>query len=155
MKKYLMKQLWRIQQSQAIISIIFWSLTLTGIFYPYVHTYIEEIFGFAGFKIGGLIIGLAILFVFVFVVILFIGFLFDMLKFWKEQQIVIVERNPYTTTRIFVKEILNYRHFYVPMLRATNNIEEAEFFEKWIKKALDEDADLKREYEKAEKWIKD
>jgi hypothetical protein len=34
-KKALMTYIWRIQQSQMIISIVFWSLTLTGIFYQY------------------------------------------------------------------------------------------------------------------------
>ena len=36
MKKWLMRQYWRIQQSQAIISLGFWTATITLLVWPYV-----------------------------------------------------------------------------------------------------------------------
>ena len=34
LKKKVMKTFWRVQQAQMVISVVFWSMTLTGIFYP-------------------------------------------------------------------------------------------------------------------------
>ena len=86
-----MKYLWRIQQSQMVISIIFWSLTLTGVFYPYVREKFSN-FGLPQSNVFG---GMAIMFLLVVFFIITAGLLFDRLKFWNEQMIVSNERNPF------------------------------------------------------------
>lgn len=92
LKKSIMITLWRVQQAQMLISIIFWSLTLTGIFYPYIRTRVlndligpERVF-----------LGMAIIFMVVVALVLAFGYLYDRLKFWREQITVAQERNPFS-----------------------------------------------------------
>ena len=42
MKKWLMRQYWRIQQSQAIIGLGFWTATITLLVWPYVSWRFES-----------------------------------------------------------------------------------------------------------------
>ena len=50
MKKWFMRQYWRLQQSQTLISMVFWCTTLTLLIWPYVSWRFdanEETFGLA------------------------------------------------------------------------------------------------------------
>ena len=91
-----MKNFWRVQQAQAVISIVFWSLTLTGIFYPY----FRDKFNNWGLGQENVFIGMTVLFLLVVAGIMLFGFLYDKFAFWKEQQFVMVERNPYTSWKL-------------------------------------------------------
>lgn len=92
LKKTLMTTLWRVQQAQAVISIAFWSLTLAGVFYPYVAArWLDDALG--ADKVA---LGLALLVMVVVAAILAFGYVYDRLKFWKEQMFVTQERNPFT-----------------------------------------------------------
>lgn len=107
-KKALMTQIWRLQQSQALISVFFWSLTLAGVFYlAYVHTW------FVRWRIIGadeVFIGTVYLFFIFLGGFLLIGFIYDrVLKLWSEQTVVAYERNPFTVDRFYAKEILLWR----------------------------------------------
>ena len=87
-----MIMLWRVQQAQMIISIVFWSLTLTGIFYPYIRARILN--DWIGSE--NVFLGMALIFsVVIFIVIIF-GYLYDRLAFWREQITVAQERNPFS-----------------------------------------------------------
>ncbi len=92
-RKFVMKSLWRIQQSQMVISIVFWSLTLTGIFYDRV----AEKFNNFGLPKSNVFGGVAIMFMTVVILILLFGYLYDKFRFWDEQFIVMIERNPYAS----------------------------------------------------------
>ena len=92
LKKALMRTLWRVQQSQLVISIVFWSLTLTGIFYDKVATRFDN-FGLGTSNVLG---GMAVLFVLVLSSVLLMGIAYDRFRFWNEQVTVTQERNPYT-----------------------------------------------------------
>ena len=50
-KKWFMRQYWRIQQSQTIISMAFWVTTLTLLIWPYVKWRFEDGVTFAGISI--------------------------------------------------------------------------------------------------------
>lgn len=92
MKKAVMIVLWRVQQAQMVISIIFWSLTLTGVFYPYVaDKWFNSVLG-----PDRVLVGMALMFLLVVSLIVAFGLFYDKMKFWKEQNIVTQERNPYT-----------------------------------------------------------
>jgi hypothetical protein len=92
MKKTIMTMLWRVQQAQMMISILFWSLTLTGIFYPYIRVRIlNDLVG-----PSHVFLGMAMIFLFVVGLIVLFGYLYDRLKFWKEQVMVAQERNPFS-----------------------------------------------------------
>ncbi len=95
-KKVVMKYFWRVQQAQMIISMVFWSLTITGIFYPYVR----EKFNNFGIGQENVFLGMMVMFAIVIAAIILFGIIYDRLKFWKEQQLVIVERNPYASWKL-------------------------------------------------------
>lgn len=91
-KKSIMITLWRVQQAQMFISIVFWSLTLTGIFYPYIRTrLLNSVIG-----PENVLLGMSVIFISVIGSVLAFGYVYDRLKFWKEQMTVAQERNPYT-----------------------------------------------------------
>jgi hypothetical protein len=91
-----MKYVWRIQQAQMMIAILFWSLTLTGVFYPYIRERLLNSW------IGPerVALGLALLFICVLGSVILFGIIYDRLKFWNEQQMVAVERNPYMSWKL-------------------------------------------------------
>lgn len=161
-KKSLMITLWRIQQSQAIISIIFWSLTLTGIFYQYAKYYMAK---YLNIPESMVLTGMGVLFLIVVIGILVLGFLFDELKFWKEQQIVAVERNPFSYYQLTPRDIIIFKELWIPILREINEInkkmgkenqeinKKIEFFEKWVNGLIKNDEKIKRGIEDALKTI--
>ena len=95
-KKTLMMYLWRVQQSQAVISIVFWGLTITGIFYPFVREKFHN-FGLPqAWVLGGMVVMFGIVMIFV----VAFGIIYDKLKFWKESTTVVAERNPYASWKL-------------------------------------------------------
>ncbi len=131
-KKKLMKYLWRIQQTQMVISIVFWSLTLTGVFYEYVRE------RFNNFYLGqeNVFAGMMVMFTIIILFILMFGFVYDKLKFWKEQQLVIVERNPYTSWKLNPVQTM-WVELWVAAIKDMQPMtpvlkEKVEFYEKWI-----------------------
>jgi len=92
LKKSIMTTLWRVQQAQMVISIIFWSLTLTGIFYPYIRAKaLNNVIG-----PERVFLGMALIFLSVVALVLAFGYMYDRLKFWREQITVAQERNPFS-----------------------------------------------------------
>ena len=96
MKKWFMRQYWRLQQSQTLISMVFWCTTLTLLNWPYVSwrfTADNETLGIpmTYWGLGSIAAG-------VFIVVLTIGYVYDMIfALWKEQRTVDTERNPFGT----------------------------------------------------------
>ena len=92
LKKSIMTTLWRVQQAQMVISIIFWSLTLTGIFYPYIRARaLNDLIG-----PERVFLGMASIFLVVVALVVAFGYLYDRMKFWREQITVAQERNPFS-----------------------------------------------------------
>ena len=91
-----MRQYWRLQQSQTLISMAFWCTTLTLLIWPYVKWRFvadERTFG-----IPMTYWGLASIAVGVLISVLAIGYIYDQfLALWKEQRTVDTERNPFGT----------------------------------------------------------
>ena len=106
-KKWIMRQYWRIQQSQAFISIGFWATTLTLLIWPYVawrfapHCSKEYGSGCFPDELLGLPAtywGLSSIFISVMVIVLLIGWIYDrILGLWIEWRSVDTERNPFMT----------------------------------------------------------
>ncbi len=131
-KKKLMKNFWRVQQAQMVISVVFWSMTLTGIFYPYLIVKFPE----WGFGQENTFLGILLLFSLVIVSIFIFGYLYDKFKFWKEQQLVIVERNPYTSWKLNPVQTM-WAEMWIETAKAMENktpeLEaKIKFFEAWI-----------------------
>lgn len=86
-----MTSLWRVQQAQMVISIVFWSLTITGIFYPYIRDrFLNDLIG-----PENVLLGMMAILMFVIIIIFIFGYLYDRFRFWNEQLTVQAERNPY------------------------------------------------------------
>lgn len=149
-KKKLMELLWRIQASQTVIGMIFWPLTITGIFYPY----IRERSNNYGFGQNAVFQGMMITFLIIVMGIVIFGLLFDKLRFWKEQNIVAVERNPYNSYKLSPKDIYNLRAWLLAV-KANPDIgpetkKQIDFYETWIDFNLKDDPVLCREFENVE-----
>ncbi len=118
MKKFFMRWVWRIQQAQMLIGIIFWSMTLTGVFYPITVWYLETYF-----NITGVLTGMVVLFGLIFGGILLFGLLYDrVFKMWKPQQVVMVERNQYQHEQLTPRDMVMFEEYYLPLARAINEI---------------------------------
>lgn len=149
-KKKLMELLWRIQASQTVIGMIFWPLTITGIFYPYIRERTNNY----GFGQNAVLQGMVITFLIIVMGIVIFGLLFDKLRFWKEQNIVAVERNPYFSYKFCPKDIYNMR-VWLLAVKANPDIapevkKQVEFYEKWIEFNLKDDAVLRAEVDNVE-----
>lgn len=102
MKKVIMRQYWRLQQSQTVISMVFWTTTLTLLIWPYVKWRFEEgcssglcfsneILGIPSTYVGLMSIGVLVL-----LSVLLIGYIYDVgLGLWKEHLTISTERNPF------------------------------------------------------------
>ena len=96
LKKTVMREYWRIQQSQTLISMAFWVTTLTLLTWPYVSWRFDSNTDLVGISMTYW--GLASIGLFVIFCVLMIGYLYDVIfSLWRAHQSVIQERNPYTT----------------------------------------------------------
>ena len=157
LKKSLMTQVWRLQQSQAIISIFFWSLTLAGVFYlAYLHDWFVR-WGLV--RQNEVFLGTIYLFLIFLLVFLLIGFVYDrVLKLWSEQTVVAYERNPYTRDRMYAKEIVLWR-MQVETLREVGKgnpqaTERVRAMDAWIEALLRSDPELAKSVRDLESYGK-
>ena len=108
-KKWFMRQYWRLQQSQAIASLLLWTSTITLLVWPYVRWRIEgddTILGLPTTYWGLALIGAGVIFV-----VLMIGYVYDQtLTLWKEHQNVIIERNPFATYLLTPRDAMILGH---------------------------------------------
>jgi hypothetical protein len=150
-KKIFMIHFWRIQQCQTIISVLFWSATLAGIFYPYLSPWFVKL-GFLRSEHVGF--GLILIFLMVFGIISLFGYIYDIyLKLWIEMNIVTIERDIYNRTKQSAKEIVHWQYFYIPLLRSVGKVHEANFFENWNERCLDEDPRLRKDTYDIIRWV--
>lgn len=95
-KKWFMRQFWRAQQSQVMISFGFWAATLTMLIFDRIEHRWE-----AGSKLYGLPISywvMITIFLSVFLFVLVVGWAYDnIFSLWREQRQVEAERNPWAT----------------------------------------------------------
>jgi hypothetical protein len=133
-----------------IVGAFYWSLIMAGIFFPFFHPLFVDL-GLTG--PGQVAIGLLILFISVFILILFIGYVYDkVFKMWAEQKIVIVERNIYLHTKQSAKEIVHFQYHHIPLLRGLGLQAEGDFFNKWNERCMEEDKVLRDDVYKIARW---
>ncbi len=117
-RKFLMKQVWRIQQSQSLIMMAFWVMGLPAIFYPYIRDYLDTTMGITDQTIGLTFLGFIIL-----SMILTVGFMYDRIfKLWATQMDVIVHRNQYALYRFYPKDQEKLNRFFLPLARAVQDL---------------------------------
>ncbi len=104
-----MRQYWRLQQSQTLISMAFWVTTLTLLIWPYVSWRFRGENTFLG--ISTTYYGLASIGALVVFFVFLIGFIYDrFLGLWKEQRTVDTERNPFGTYALIPANVFVIGH---------------------------------------------
>ncbi len=156
-KKGLMMQIWRIQQVQAIVGLLFWSLTLAGVYYiSYFHDHLVNL-GILGE--GDVALGTALLFAAIIIGFLVFGLIYDrVFKLWREQTDVLIERNPYTREKLTPKEVIQWRRSFVPIMKElakkdSQMEKDVVFMEKWIEKSILDYKELEYGVKDLEKWV--
>jgi hypothetical protein len=103
-KQWVMRQYWRMQQSQSIISMGLLGSSLTLLLWPYVRWRFSEscneslCFSDSVLGISATYIGLISIFMTLVLIVLCIGYLYDrVFSLWTAQRTVDVERNPFWT----------------------------------------------------------
>ena len=135
LKKTFMRQYWRIQQSQTLISMGFCITTLTLLMWPYVSWRFESdnemlTIPMTYWGLGG--IALSVLFV-----VLIIGWVYDVfLGLWREHLTVVQERNPFTTYKVNAP--------FGMLLAQTNTI---------LRKLSEDDEDINRHCDFVDRWL--
>ena len=134
-KKAVMRQYWRIQQSQTLISMGFWVTTLTLLVWPLVNWRFKEIDAIMGISptyFGLIGIGTTIL-----TLVLLIGWLYDVsFGLWREHLTVVQERNPFTTYKLNAP--------FGMILSQTNTI---------LRKMAEDDEDIIRHCDFVDRWL--
>lgn len=153
-RKRAMIYLWRAQQSGAIINImLLGTLTAATMYSNYIREWTDNYWILGDSVLGGLAITMFLIFLGVFGV----GFAFDRMKFWREQSIVAIERNPYGSYKLTAKEI-HWIRLWMAATQAGNPSEAQKRtlndFEQWVARSLSEDALLREEVEAVERWIR-
>ena len=135
LKKTFMRQYWRIQQSQTLVSMGFWITTLTLLMWPYVSWRFEsetEILAIPMTYWGLGAIAFSVL-----LIVLIIGWVYDVfLGLWREHLTVVQERNPFTTYKINAP--------FGMLLAQTNTI---------LRKLSEEDEDIIRHCNFVDRWL--
>ncbi len=152
-RKRAMIYLWRAQQSGAMISItLLGTLTAASLYRDYLKAALSNY----GFPMDQELPGLLITMILIFVGVFGVGYLFDRLKFWREQNIVAIERNPYGSYRLTAKEVYWIR-MWAAAVSAGKPTEDQQkvvaLFDQWIKRSVGDDPVLQAEVEAVEKWI--
>jgi len=135
-KKWFMRQYWRVQQSQTIISMAFWVTTLTLLIWPYLRWRFENDSTIAG--ISTTYFGLIGIGATVIILVLLIGVVYDVtFGLWREHATIIGERNPFQTYQISPN--------FAIILLQTNLI---------LSKLGEDDEDIKRHCEFVDRWFR-
>ena len=162
-KRFVMTQLWRIQQSYTLLSLLLWGIVISLTAYPVIAPlwlpFLQDR-GIPASTPGVIALTLLLLFLAIYGVLFLFGVVYDKyLRLWREQLDVAVDRNPYAREKLTPKEILMWRYIYLPTLRVSgrqnpNTIKEIEFIEKWVERSVSEDGNIRRAVEEAERWIR-
>ena len=153
-RKRAMIYLWRAQQSGSIISIgLLGTLTAASLYKDYLQGWTHNY----GLPEAWVAVGILITMGFIFVGVFGVGFIFDRMKFWREQNIVAIERNPYGSYKLTAKEI-HWIRLWMSATQAGNPSEAQKRtlndFEQWVARSLAEDELLRKEVEAVERWIR-
>ena len=135
LKKTFMRQYWRIQQSQTLISMGFWITTLTLLIWPNVRWRVDSATEMLGISMTYW--GLAAIAFSVLTIVLIVGWVYDVfLGLWREHLTVVQERNPFTTYKVNAP--------FGMLLAQTNTI---------LRKLSEDDDDIKRHCDFVDRWL--
>ena len=150
-KKWFMLQMWRVQQIAAILSLAMLAITDALLIYDKV-SWRSGIFEtpYVGATIILLVIAL---------IIWTASIVWDTkLKMWREQMMVLVEKNPFNNERMAPKEIVIYSLMWLPMLESIGRNDPkvrdaAVALREWVDKAAKTDPVIARDVKEILKYI--
>ena len=151
-KKWLMLQMWRIQQVAQILTIALLAVNLTLTVYSYMEW--REGAWFATPYVGGTLILLVLA-----ASIWTFAIIWDIrLKMWREQMTVVVEKNPFTKEKMTPKEITMVHILWLPVLERLGKDdpkvkEYADAMRQWARRTLSEDKIAQAEVKKILEYI--
>jgi hypothetical protein len=118
--------------------------------------YLKDFFGNYGFPPEAELAGIIVTMVLIFTGVFGVGFLFDRMKFWREQNIVAIERNPYGSYKLTAKEVYWIKVWTAALAAGEPNGKQAEvadLFQQWVDRSVRDDPVLRAEVEGIERWI--
>jgi len=133
LKKWLLVQFWRVQQIAMIasLSLLAVNLALTT------NQYIE-------WRFSNSYIGTSIVIILLAFLIWVFGYVWDKkLKLWKEQMVVTIERNPYSTIHMTPKEVVSHITIWIPWLRERGKNKDADIWQRIVDWNLASDPSLR------------
>src|SRR2546426_1773836 len=109
-KHYLMVQLWRVQQSYSLLSLLIWGVLITFTSWTVLKDVWADFLGRFGIQLsapGAVAAGLLVIFLAVYAILFAFGVVYDKyLKLWRAQRHVSHERKPYHPGELMVEENL-------------------------------------------------
>ena len=151
-KKWLMLQMWRIQQVAQILTIALLAVNLTLTIYSYMEW--REGTLFATPYIGGTLILLVLA-----LAIWSFAITWDIrLKMWREQMTVVAEKNPFAKEKMTPKEITMVHILWAPMLERLGKDDPqarqlAKVLRSWARRSMAEDRVSKAEVKRILQYI--
>jgi len=150
-KKWLMLQMWRLQQVAQVLTLTLMAANLSLILWDYVKWRSEILQNSAvGPLLILLILGTAI---WAFAIV------WDLrLKMWREQVSVLIDKNPYMKERFAPKEIALYAITWLPIMEQLGKdnptmMANAEALRQWLRKELKEDVLVQKDLEDILQYI--
>ncbi len=160
-KKWVMRQYWRMQQSQSIISMGLLGSTLTLLLWPYVSWRFakncsgELCFSYSVFGIPSTYLGLLSIFFGLVLIVLCIGYFYDrVFSLWSAQRSVDFERNPFWTYAISPMFMMNMAITAENLKRNSPEDEELQEQMDWILNYCKENADTEIWARTVQHWDK-
>ena len=150
-KKWFMLQMWRFQQISQIATLVLLALNLALQLYNFMSwrgTLFETPYTGVPFLLLILVAGIWVFAIF-----------WDLrMKMWREQQTVLIERNPYAKEKMAAKEVALYEILWLPMLKKMGENdpkmrESHANLDAWLKKLYDDDPLLRKDVEDVYKYI--
>ena len=151
-KKWFMLQIWRLQQVAQILTLALLALNLSLQMYGYIK--------WRGAFFATPYTGVLFILLVLAAVIWGFAIIWDLrMKMWREQQTVLMERNPYAKERMPSKEIVVYQLVWQPLLdkmgkddpqikAAANDLRD------WLKKLSDQDPELAKDVKEVYDFIR-
>ena len=126
-------QFWRVQQISMIASLTLLAVNLALTTNQYI-----------AWRFSNSYIGTLVVLVILAILIWTFGYVWDRkLKLWKEQMVVSIERNPYSTMHMTPKEMVSHITIWIPWLRERKMDAEADIWQKIVDWNLVTDPSLK------------
>jgi hypothetical protein len=150
-KKWLMLQMWRLQQVAQPLTLAMLSVTIS-----------LQVWGFVKWRneiLANPLFGVLVILVPLVLLIWAVAIAWDIrLKMWREQQMVLTERNPYAKEKMSAKELVIYQLLWMPMLEKLGKddpkIREAvTTFKQWLEHLPNDDPILARDLKEIYDYI--